>query len=323
MIKKTFRTLGSNPVILLGFALPFIISFLAFIPMLATADDIMNVIPELAAYSMETGQNPPIEMLSSISAGYFGSLGLSMLTGLITSLLILPPIFQKVYEACEDKKIPGWYGRGIKRSWWKVLVSAIIISAASTGIVLVVSILLIIPLIGFLSWLAAICAIAVFAIIMLTAVIAEDDFGTGLGNTFSIGKKYFLKQLGVIILALIPGTVFTGVIGGIMYTSFAKYTVSATPAEMINELLGDVMPYMWVLMAVFYIYYIFAAAFIYTYSMHRYLDRKSQTVTLPKSYNDAFDQYQSKYDSMQNEQNADKNTTKGGNKTFSGNLEDH
>jgi len=271
MIKKTFQTLKENPAIILGFALSMILACLSVLPMIGSTNDMMEVIMEAA----QSGVEPSPEFFTnSFMPGYLSSMALMLVLYIIVGFVILPPVLNRVYEACSDRKEDGWIKRGLKRSWWKIVVTAIIMTAALSVVFIVGMIVMFIPIIGQLAYMCAMFAASVFGIIAFTSTIAEDDFGKGLNNIFTVGKKYFFKLLGVMALVSIPIILISIVLTVFMFVNMFSMANVSNPELMFTELFPKIMNITWIFSGIMMLYYVFAYPFIYTYSMHQYLENK-------------------------------------------------
>lgn len=322
MIKKTFKTLGENPIILLGFALPVIVSFLAVLPMFPVLGRVGDFIVEYVV----TGVTPAPEAFIGMIGSSTAAAGLLSLASLLITIFILPPVMNKVYDACSNNGEPGWYARGLKRSWWKVIVTSMIYSAIASGVMFVAAFFMMIPRLGGVLYMLASLVIAIFGIIIFTSVIAEDQYGRGLGNAFSVGQKYFFKQLGALLLAALPIILIALIMFFSVVSSIAPYATSPDPQKLLGEIVGDMLGFAGALAIVFSVYYIFASAFVYTYSMNQYLDLRTVPFD-PSTFKkdgtlSGFDQYENKYNA-QHSTPSDSETTKSGTKTQSGNLDNY
>jgi len=273
MFKKTFNTLKKNPVILLGFALPIILSLLAVLPMLFGVTGFMQDVMDASSRGADISDTEIISFMSK----YLISFATLMLISLASIFLITPPVLNKIYEVCSGRSESGWYARGLKRSWWKIFVTTIIISAVSSMLGFVIAIVLFIPFVGWLAYFAITISLSVFVILALTSVIAEDDFGNGLSNIFNVGFKYFFKQLGTVALVNLPIYLVTIAFTILGWVKIINLSTMPSDGAAALELFTSFMPILWIFVGAVSLYSIFSSSFAYVYSMHNYLDKKPPT----------------------------------------------
>lgn len=279
MYKKTFNTIKKNPIILLGFALPILLSIAAVIPILSGITPLINDV--MAAESAGTQVNDMV--IFDFFSKYMLTFALIMLISGLSIFLIMPPILNKIYDACSGNNEPNWYARGLKRSWWKIFVTSIIMSTISSMLGFVVVLIMFIPIAGMFAYSVVILGLSVIVIIAHTSVIAEDDYGTGLSNIFSIGFKYFFKQLGAFALINIPTFVLSIAMSVTMGIQVFQLSYSSAIDVEIVSFFNTFMPIMYVFIGVISLYSVFSTSFTYVFSMHSYLDKKSQLSSTEQS----------------------------------------
>lgn len=266
MYKKSFNTIKESPIILLWFALPVLLTFLAVIPMLSGINTLIQ--------AESTGISEA--HMITFMANYMVSFVLIMFISLLSTFLIMPPVLNRIYETCTGIRDGGWYKRGLKRSWWKIFVTQLIVSAVTSMLGFVIVFAMFIPFVGILAYIAVILAISVTTIIAHTSVIAEDDFGTGLSNIFNIGFRYFFNQLGALALVNVPTFLMSIALGVTIWIRVINLSQAYTNAATAAEIMSAFMPIVWVFIAVVSLYTVFSKAFAYAYSINSYADKKAQ-----------------------------------------------
>lgn len=257
MLGRTFRTLKKNPKITLLFGAMYLVPIVLFVVLA------ISVFPEINNLSSSYLYDNP-EHFNNFMLIYSAVMGASTILGLLMVTLVLPSVFNYIYEVCAGLQTEGWYKRGLKRSWWKILVLFLIYMAVVFALSLVFMIFAMVLYramwIAMIIMYLGILVVAVYMTIAMAAVIAEDDFGKALGNSFTLGSKYFFKLLGTMVLVMIPSFIVSGVFSvlqmrGVMMDSFnlTYYTISILFA---------------------FIYGIFAYSYLYTYAMNSYLNEK-------------------------------------------------
>jgi len=257
MIKSTFQTLKKNPKVILVFALLLILSIVI------TVGPMLLVMPELTSHTtMDDYDNLDFFTI------YFKMMGIMILGSLIIGIFVTPAIGNYVYEVCAGKLEKGWYKRGLKRGWWKVVVLTLIWIGVLIGVAVILAILVL--LLQYIRHAVYLVFILYFVIgftfytymfISLTAIMAEDKFSVALVNIFKIGNRYFFRFLGTAIVVFIP-------------TYVASFILSWFSVNSMLSMGGNVPGY-WIIYSIICIYGVFAIAFISTYSMNQYLNKKS------------------------------------------------
>ena len=254
MIKKTLDTIKSNPKVLLVFtAAILLMSFgVSFITLKFTGSALT---PAALNYDQVLG----------LLSDFLVYLGILLVFALAATTLVWPALGNYIHEMCTGKLEKGWYLRGLKKSWWKVPLLALIIIAitavAFIFLALIFAYVLRAALISLLLNLALTLTISVYSIIALTAVFVEDEFSYALGNVFSLGGSYFFKLLGVAVLVYLPF---------FLISLLFSYITNA-----IGIVIDNFSVMYFILQAVNIIYSAATTVFILTYSMHRYLDERS------------------------------------------------
>jgi len=278
MVKKTFSMLKKHPEILGACLLAALLLAFAAIPAFMQIRAFMgNIISE-----MDIPDSLADEQMVNFIAGYLSSLGLILMMGLVVGLLLLPPVFNRVYELSEGIDEPGWIERGMKRSWWKVVVTTLAAGAASVALNFASSIIGAIPFIGWIASIAAAMALGIFKLIAYTATIAEDDYATGIKRTFIVGWKYFFRFLGVAAVAFLPVVVFS--IGVAIYVTLNIFSISnsETADLMIKSFMtGLFTKGIWIIYGVVGILSVIANCFLYVYGMLLYVENRK--LVLPEA----------------------------------------
>ncbi len=265
MIKKTFSTLKQSPSVFLATAIPFVLMALAMIPVILTFGSFFNeiIMTEGDMNSM------PQEQMVTLMSGYMLSIGLIFVIEMAAIFLAVPVVMNRIYELCKGVNEPGWIKRGLERSWWKPFVTGIILYACIFVVAILAILLMFIPILGFIVYALFVFAFYAWAFIAFTSVIAEDDFGTGLGRIFLVGGRYFFKMAGVILLTIVPVILLSCV----PIAFFINDMVIISNSDAINtvQVFTKMYSLIWIISGIAGAYYIFALPFAYTYSMHQYL----------------------------------------------------
>lgn len=258
MWNTTIRTIRDNPRIILGFLiqtfLPVLViipSFGALIAMIVSLDDLSNVF-----------------VPATLSLAPLAIYALVFLVFLAGMMLILPSWVRLIFESVTQRVYSGWYQRGLRSAWWKPFV----INLMLAGILIVFSIFnMISSIIPPLAILMVPLSLAVSLaqhpamIIGHTAVVVEGSFNTGLQNAFKVGKKYFLKLLGTNILVNAP-------IWIIAITLYVAMIIMVVQGQ--SPMTEGMIIFLICFVVISIIYSIFIQSFLYTYSMHHYLESR-------------------------------------------------
>ncbi|MBN2878618.1 MAG: hypothetical protein JXN65_03215 [Clostridia bacterium] len=206
MIKNSFRTVFSHPIIPLSLLVSTAIVVVCAMPM-------MLIMPNMPIHFYSPMM--PLLMILSFFLYFAGILSLMF--------LVMPVIYNYVYEVCSGSARPGWIKRGIKRNWWKISVTGIVMS-----IPVYVIYLLLFGLMISLSLLSAgldvIIPVAVGFLILFmffysalvnigyVSVTAEDKYEIGLKNIFKVGLRILPRAALANLLLLLPSVLLTGII---------------------------------------------------------------------------------------------------------------
>lgn len=259
MLGRTFRTLKKNPLLLVFvgamYLLPVILSMVSTTLALPDWND-----PTAFADGMQ----------DNFWITYFTVLAIVTVIGLLMATLVMPPIWNYLYEVCAGKNTTGWYKRGLKRGWWRFVVLGLIYFGVALVFMLIMTIFTMI--LGRAAWLIFISmivmivfglAVSVYATIAPAAIMAEDEFGNGLRNIFSLGSRYFFKMFGTIVLVAIPSIIISIIQTGSQMRTLMNDTYTGL----------DMSSY-WVTTIIAAVYGVFAYTYLYTYSMNSYLNEK-------------------------------------------------
>jgi len=254
MIKSTFQTLKKNPKAFLLFA------FMLILTLVIALGTMILITPKLTTPFAENQYDNIMFLIN-----YTISMGIIVLGYLLIGFLVAPAVGNYVYEMCAGKLKKGWYKRGLKRGWWKVVVLALIMTGVVIGVVIVMMILMILLrrafILGIILYFLIAIAFSIYMILAFTAIMAEDKFSVGLANTFKIGNKYFFRLFGTMLLVYIPSYV-------------ASFTLSYSSVNRMVSMM-NYTPEFWITYGLISIYGIFASTFLFTYSMNQYLNKKS------------------------------------------------
>ena len=219
MIRDSFKTIFKNPSIIFGCIIPITALLICLLPVMG----------------------PIFGALTRLTMGMIVPLALAFTCfllfcfSLIMTFVYMPGFLNYVYEVLLQKTQKGKFGRGIKRSWWKIFVNSLIAS--------VVGILLLIVLYGISIFVigsvfplhikATVCAIALYLVLLyfadilifMVSVVVEDDYGDGLKYGFKFGLKNRLKVMAVclVVLAGIAAMVYVRVFHFGGFTEFVLF----------------------------------------------------------------------------------------------------
>lgn len=256
MWKKTRQTIRANPAMLLGFTIPIIIGLVLMVPIYKSI--ILAILGSSTSIKEIPGFPDIIHTIVIVAPILFVLLG----------VFVVPPLYRYVLEACTGTVAKGWVTRGIKKYWWKVIAETLFTYLILFAMSTILFLLFAIPTLGFATYAVAVFAWGVFCIISLTATIAEEKFLDSLPNMFFIGGRYYLRLLGTSLLILIPSFLISAWYLVYFHSVGLDATMAIPNIGMSPNLMVAVFIIVTVLLC---IYYIFAQAFIYTYSMHHYI----------------------------------------------------
>lgn len=272
MWKLTFKTIKENPKILLGAFGIILISLLSAIPYYIT-----------------------MFQTDFVNNGYASLFTLEYLLILVASLaamlVIVPPFLHYIYEVCAKIDTTGWYMRGLKQNWWRPFVLYLIGIVAFTVVGGCMFIIMLIPIIGifaFFIYMAAAFTLSLLLIIGASAVVIEKNFGTGLGNIFVVGKKYFFKLLGASAAAYAPIIILSIIYIVITIISAFGYYDSYAVTNLAHTSVTGIFPTNFLITSAIYfgftmLYSPFVTTFIFTFNTHQYLKNRALLVATTDS----------------------------------------
>lgn len=257
MWKKTINTLKKNPRILLGFIIPVVINLILTFPIYrsivltllgdyARIDDAPNFQEVVRAYAIS-----------------------SPFAYILLGVFVMPPIYRYVYQAVTGKEIKVWSKEGFFKYSWRVVVKSFLGFFTLFAIFVLLFLLFAVPSLGFAMYTIAFSAWSVFWVISLTSVIVEDKFVDSLPNTFFVGRRYYFRLYFTSMITMTPAIAFSAWFM-IYFHSVGMDIAYAVPDINMNPTLLAVI--FLTIAALLSIYYVFAQAFLYTYSMHCYIE---------------------------------------------------
>ncbi|MEX1378251.1 MAG: hypothetical protein AB1Z23_12375 [Eubacteriales bacterium] len=189
MLKDSIKTVLKNPMIILGCIIPIILLLLCYIPVIINQ-------PMLNSFSYVD-----INALFSTSASRF----LFILCAFFAQFIYFPVLYNYIYEVAKNVSAEkGWISRGLKKNWWKIFVTSIIV-LLPYYIVYFIAFMIFLMLmfsgggsiaayivLGTVFLVSTIICYSYLSIASVTVVV-EENFGKGLKNAFRIGIKNFLK----------------------------------------------------------------------------------------------------------------------------------
>ncbi len=308
MIKQTFSTLKKNPSVFLVF----------FAAALLYGAALIGVVFLLMPQALSLDSQMQFDQTSFLIT-YFSTMGIILFIYLLFGFLVLPVLGNYIYEICTGKPEKGWYKRGLKRGWWKVVVLGLLLIGVFFGIATVIGILMMILsvisqyliFIAFILYIIIAITLNIYLLIAFTAIMAEDSFSVALSNTFKVGNRYFFRLLGTAALFIIP-----------FYIVSFIFAFASTNQTLIhygtNNYLSTFSVGYWVFFAFCGLYSLFCGIYLLTYSMNQYLNIKQffeQRILADEKFaaflrednNETHSQSQeSTYDYLKNEQNIQK-----------------
>lgn len=222
---RAFQMLRKKPILLL-----------LLLPMQAVQVLILPFMPDFSTmlnYTSFAQSSFNSYMLSNVV--FMLASSMASIVSLAGMFLLLPQAMELMSDGSAGRETaPGWYARGLRRHWWKPVVSSMIISAISGAVVmcfyllmLVASIVLLVPLInaghgqlegGALAAVIAAAAAMVFLLVLISLVLqaffapllpalAEKKFGDAFKLVFS---RKALRQLprilgGYLLISFVSG----------------------------------------------------------------------------------------------------------------------
>ena len=271
MIKKTFKTISHHPSVFIGL-------FIDFFAIYIVSEDFSDI-SQVIYMKFDVLLN---EIFTSIPM-------------LAVVFLFLLPFATFTYDKIMNNNSADWFRRGIKNTWYQLLIFTVVLWALCTALYKFVYLNLI-PQpqpardIILYSAFAIMILMALVYMISFAALAAEKKFSDVIKGTFTVGRKYYLKlTILAVAFAAISIAVYyfslklTDIINDSQISALAKKISSLSEDEQVRmlvdkmEKLSDarkalkdlILP---LVPSAF-------AAFLYIYSMVSYIDIKSKTET--------------------------------------------
>jgi len=261
MWKKTINTIKKNPRMLWGFIIPVIVGLALVFPVYKSIvltllgdysriDDVPNFREVVRSYAIAS---PFIYMLMGV--------------------FVLPPLYAYIYKACTGKVKKMWTRENFVKYSWRVVVKSILGFITLFALFIVLFLFFAVPSLGFTIYTFAFSAWGVFWIISLTSVTVEDRFIDSLPNTFFIGVRYYFKMYATSALVMMPAILVSTVIMVYLHNVGMNIAYAVPTINMEPKLLAVLFI---LFITVLSIYYVFAQSFLFTYSMHHYINEKEK-----------------------------------------------
>jgi len=257
MWKKTIKTLRENPRILLGFIIPVVINLGLSFPVYRSV-----VLTLLGDYS----RIDDVPNFQEIVRAYAIS---SPFAYILLGVFVMPPIYRYVYKAVTGKEIKVWSKDGFLKYSWRVVVKSFLGFFILFAVFIVFFLFFVVPSLGFAMYTIAFSAWSVFWIISLTSAIVEDKFVDSLPNTFFVGRRYYFKLYFTSMITMTPAIACSAWFM-IYFHGVGLDIAYAVPQISMNPILIVVI--FLAIALLLSVYYVFAQAFLYTYSMHHYIE---------------------------------------------------
>jgi len=261
MWKKTIKTIREHPRIILGFIIPVVINLGLTFPVYRSV-----VLTLLGDYS----RIDDVPNFQEVVRAYAIS---SPFAYILLGVLVMPPIYRYVYQAVTGKEIKVWSKEGFFKYSWRVVVKSLLGFLSLFSIFILLFLLFAVPSLGFAVYTLAFSAWSVFWIISLTSVIVEDRFVDSLPNTFFVGRRYYFKLYFTSMITMTPAIAFSAWFM-IYFHSVGLDIAYAVPDIGMNPILIVII--FLTLALLLSIYYVFIQAFLYTYSMHYYIQESAK-----------------------------------------------
>lgn len=131
---NAFRLLGRKPVLLL-LLLPLQLA----VPLLNKLISVPEAALGMEYYSPYAATDAFMASAMSQMAYALGILLLMVLVLLLAGFLLIPPAMELLHDGAQGKDTPGgWYGRGLRKHWWK----PVTLGAIETGILTILGVIL-------------------------------------------------------------------------------------------------------------------------------------------------------------------------------------
>ena len=249
MIKRTFKTIKQNPIIVAILFIPFVYS----------------TINTIFFADVRVAYNPMILMEQTSNPMVWVSILFNFLYMVGYSIFLYPAISRYIYLAASEMPREKWYQKCFKGFWWRGFVINIFVGIVTMVFLMPIAVGAALVYFNTYSvfWvilLGVVAALLLFVVtsfnfIAISAVFAEDDFSAGFSNMFKAWKKSFRK---IIPLALIGFLPFIAI-----YVSMFGYGV-----EQLDNVMSIGLSF----------YMILVGIFTAVYSMHCYVDYKNKQI---------------------------------------------
>jgi len=261
MWKKTIETIKKYPKMLWGFTIPVIINLILTFPLYRSI--VLTILGQYARID-------DVPNFTEVVGRYFIAVPLVYL---LMGIFLLPSLYGSVYGAVtgikRTMKTREWF---LKYSWRVVVKSFFGLFVLLAALVLLF-LFFAFPNVGFALYTIALSAWGVFWIISLTSVIAEDRFIDSLPNTFYVGARYYIRMYITTMIVISPAIAL--ITFYLIYLHKAGMDIAyAVPSFAVAP---EIVAGIFILIAVVLsVYYVYANAFLFTYSMYHYINEKAK-----------------------------------------------
>ncbi|MEX1378237.1 MAG: hypothetical protein AB1Z23_12305 [Eubacteriales bacterium] len=261
MWKKTIETIKQYPKMLWGFTIPVIIGLATVFPVYQSI-----ILTLLGDYSRIDDVPNFREVIRTYAFA-------SPFAYILMAIFVLPPLYGYVYKAVTgNEKITWSQGRFFSYSW-RILLKSLFAFLTLFAVFIALFLFFAVPNLGFALYLVAFSAWAVFWIISLTSVIAEDRFIDSLPNTFFVGSRYYLKMYFTSTVVMTPAIIVSAIFMIYFHNVGWDIAYAVPTIDLPPRLLALIFIF---LISCLSVYYVFAQAFLFTYSMRYYLQEREK-----------------------------------------------
>ena len=261
MWKKTIETIKRYPKMLWGFTVPVVINLMLLFPIYRSI-----VLTILGSYS----RIDDVPNFAETVRSYVFALPIAYI---LMGVFVLPALYGGVYTAVtgikRDMRTKEWF---FKYSW-RVVVKGFFGLFVLFSVFVLFFLFFVFPNVGFTLYTVGFSAWGVFWMISLTSVIAEDKFIDSFPNTFFVGGRYYLKMYFTTVTVMLPAIVLSTLYMIHLHKVGLDIAYAVPQFNIAPEIIAAVFILIVVLLS---IYYVYANAFLFTYSMQNYIKEKDK-----------------------------------------------
>ena len=251
MIKNTFTVLKKNPKIFLILLAVYVLVFVM------GGNTLIMFMPKLNPESVVL----TFDCVTFYTPVFSRGTVLQILYAFI--MVVAAPLIGKyIFEMCTGEVQSGWVKRAYVGSWWKVGGLVVTTMLATLG-VYILTFALPYVLDKFMWIIASIhltyaVFLNIYIIIAFSAIMYERSFSDGTEFSFKIGRRYWYKLAGLMILLYVPAYLISYLIFGFQGNPFIYIH---TDVHWITRIVGG-------------LYSLFTMVILLTYSMQMYIREK-------------------------------------------------